>query len=138
MIDIVEVPAAPIVPPFPAVGSNNYNDEAYAAGVALPGLSAGIHAMAMATKTNATATHERALAADQAKTDATAQADAAMGYRNTTELHAVTATEKAAQATGASEAAALSQAAAQGSAAAAASSTPSAPKMLQLASWMAR
>lgn len=120
MIDIVEVPAAPIVPPFPAVGSNNYNDEAYAAGVALPGLSAGIHAMAMATKTNATATHERALAADQAKTDATAQADAAMGYRNTTELHAVTATEKAAQATGASEAAALSQAAAQGSAAAAA------------------
>lgn len=82
MTDIVEVPPAPVVPPFPALGSNNYNDEAYAAGVALPGLSAGIHAIGVAARTNAVAAKEQAQAAVASKNAATAQADAAMGYRN--------------------------------------------------------
>lgn len=97
--DIVEVPAAPVVVPFPALGSTNYNDEAYAAGVSLPGFSAGMRALAMATRTNSVAGHERALAAEQAKIVATEQADLAMGYRNTAGLHATTATDQASLAT---------------------------------------
>lgn len=77
MTDIVEVPPAPVVPPFPALGSNNYNDEAYAAGVALPGLSAGIHAIGVAAHTNATAAKEQALAASGSASAAAQSADGA-------------------------------------------------------------
>lgn len=95
MTDIVEVPAAPEVPPFPALGSNNYNDEAYAAGVALPELSVGIHAIGVAARTNATAAKEQAQAAVASQNAATAQADAAMGYRNAAQDAAGNATAEA-------------------------------------------
>lgn len=77
MTDIVEVPPAPVVPPFPALGSNNYNDEAYAAGVALPGLSAGIHAIGVAAHTNATAAQELASALSGSASAAAESADGA-------------------------------------------------------------
>ncbi|MDD2711361.1 MAG: hypothetical protein PHU77_00435 [Simplicispira sp.] len=99
MTDIVETPPAPVVVPFPVLGSTNYNDHAFAAGAALPALSAGMHALAVATRTNSVAGHERALAAEQAKIVVTEQADLAMTYRNTAGLHATTATDQASLAT---------------------------------------
>lgn len=132
MTDIVEVPPAPVVPPFPALGSNNYNDEAYAAGVALPGLSAGIHAIGVAARTNAVAAKEQAQAAVASANAATTQADAAIGYRNASQLSASSAAGYAAQAqidaalavtarTGAQDSAATAHAGAERAEAAAAS-----------------
>ena len=91
MTDIVDVPAAPVVPPFPALGSANFNDEAYAAGSALSGLSEGLHAIGAATKTNATAAHERAVTATEQASYAADSAVSAMAA-------ATTATDKAAEA----------------------------------------
>ena len=114
MTDIVTVPEAPVVPPFPALGSPNFNNEAYANGSAMPGVALRIHEIGESAHTNATAAQERAAAAAGsagaaagsaalATTNgavqvalATTQSDLAMGYRNTAGLHATTATDKAA------------------------------------------
>ena len=120
MTEIVVVPAAPVVPPFPALGSPNFNQEAYDNGSAMPGVTQRVHEMAVTAHTNATAAQERATAAAGSATTATTQADLATGYRNAAGSHAATATEKAALASAASDAAALSKDAAQGSASAAA------------------
>ena len=145
MTELVAVPAAPVVPPFPALGDPAFNQKAYDWGVALPGVSGEVQDIAVTAHTNATVAKEQALASASSAsaaagsatlattngaaqvtlaagqvTLATAQADLAMGYRNTAGTHATTATDKAALASAASDAAALSKAAAQGSAATAA------------------
>lgn len=62
MTDIVAVPAAPVVPPFPALGAPNFNQEAYDFGAAMPGVADGVHAIGVAAHTNATAAQELASA----------------------------------------------------------------------------
>ena len=65
---IPEIPAAPFVPLYPALGSLNFNQEAYAYGTAMPGVTTRLRQIAAACR-------ECALAARE-------QADAAMSYRN--------------------------------------------------------
>lgn len=108
MTNIVETPPAPVVPPFPALGSQNFNEEAYAAGSALPGLSQGIHAIGVSAHTNAVAARESGLSAIAAAQEAVEQADAALGYRNTAGHHAAAAATKAGE-IASSAAAALSE-----------------------------
>ncbi len=117
MTDIVETPAAPVVPPFPASGASNFNEDAYVFGAAMPDVSAGIHAIGVAAETNARAAKEQAQASAASASAATAQADLALGYRNAAGNHATTATSKAAQADTAAAVATAAQAAAQASAA---------------------
>lgn len=70
MTDIVIVPAAPVVPPFPALGAPDFNQAAYTFGVAMPAVSAGVKALADTTNTNATAAKEQALAAQTSRVQA--------------------------------------------------------------------
>ncbi|MDA8521972.1 hypothetical protein [Acidovorax sp. NCPPB 4044] len=74
MTDIVPVPAAPTVPLYPALGSANFNTEAYNYGSSMPGVVAGIVALVQAAWTNATAANERAVAAAGSATAAGTQA----------------------------------------------------------------
>ena len=120
MTDIVIVPAAPVVPPFPALGDPDFNNKAYNNGSAMPDVALRINEIGESAHTNATAAQERATSAADSAATATTQAELAMGYSNTAGGHATTATGKAALASAASGAAALSQAAAQSSAEAAA------------------
>lgn len=63
MTEIVIVPAAPAVPPFPALGDPAFNSKAYDWGVALPGVSNTVQAIAVTAHTNATVAKEKAAAA---------------------------------------------------------------------------
>lgn len=98
MTNPVIPPAAPAVPVYPALGSPNFNQEAYTYGSSMPAVSAGIGAVGDAAYTNAVAANERAVAADSSAAAAAAQADAAMWYRNTAQAAATTATAKAGEA----------------------------------------
>lgn len=98
MTNPVAPPAAPTVPVYPALGSPNFNQEAYTYGSSMPDVSARIGAIGDAAYTNAVAADERAVAANNSAVTATAQADAAMGYRNTAQSAATTATTKASEA----------------------------------------
>lgn len=62
MTDIVIVPAAPVVPLFPELGSADFNQTAYNFGVAMPGVSSVVRDIAVTAHTNATAAKEQALA----------------------------------------------------------------------------
>lgn len=79
MTELATVPAAPTVPPFPALGDPNFNQLAYDNGSAMPGVSAGLQAIALTAFTNATVAGEKAAAAalSKAATDADAIATAA-------------------------------------------------------------
>ena len=74
MTELVTVPAAPTVPPFPALGDPNFNQLAYDNGSAMPGVSAGLQAIALTAFTNATVAGEKA--AEAALSKAAADADA--------------------------------------------------------------
>lgn len=96
MTDIVIVPAAPVVPPFPALGAPDFNQVAYTFGVAMPGVSDGVRAVAVTAHTNATVAKEKAVeaagyvstvaasaaAAAQSVTAAAAQVNIAMSAAN--------------------------------------------------------
>mgnify|MGYP006347675451 CR=1 FL=1 len=72
----IVAPPAPIIPPtFPALGSSNFNNEAYAWGTAEPAVAQRIGDLASNTHQNATAAHERSVAADQSANDAGWHAD---------------------------------------------------------------
>ncbi len=109
MTDIVNPPAAPTVPPYPALGSANFNAEAYTYGSNMPGVVAGIQAMCQAAWTNALATQERAAAANTSAGTATQQADAAMGYRNQANAAASTANARSIEAANSAAAAEASR-----------------------------
>lgn len=121
MTDIVEVPAAPVVPPFPALGSPNFNQEAYDNGSAMPGVTQRVHEIAVTAHTNATVASEKAAAAvataSQAVTDTEAIKTAAVS--ETAAIKDAAVSETAAikdQARGYRDDAAISALAAQGSA----------------------
>lgn len=99
MTEPVSPPAPVTVPPYPALGSADFNSQAYAYGSAMPGVAANISATGEAAYTNAVAAKEKALAASESESAATTQADLAMGYRNTAQAAAGTATSAAGTAT---------------------------------------
>ena len=70
MTNPVAPPAAPTVPVYPALGSPSFNQEAYAYGSAMPGVSATLGAIGAAAHTNAVSAQESAAAALQAKDQA--------------------------------------------------------------------
>ncbi|WP_053845526.1 pyocin knob domain-containing protein [Paracidovorax avenae] len=94
MTDVVPIPSPPAVPPYPALGSSNFNAEAYTYGSSMPAVVAGIQAMTQAGYANAIAANERATVAAGAATAAAQQADAALGYRNQASSAASTATTR--------------------------------------------
>lgn len=112
MTDIVPTPAAPSVPIYPALGSANFNQEAYTYGTSMPAVSYRIWEIGKASETNATAANERAVAAG--------------GFRDQAQTAAGTATTKAGEASGSASAAAGSASASSGSASAAAGSASTA------------
>lgn len=108
MTDIVPIPAPPTVPLYPALGSANFNTEAYNYGSSMPSVVSGIQAMCQAAWTNAVAAQERAASAAGSASAADTQANLAMGYRNQANAAAATATTRR-------DEAAASAAAAEGS-----------------------
>lgn len=74
----IVAPPAPIIPPtFPALGSSNFNVEAYAWGTAEPAVAQRIGDLASNTHQNATAAHERAQSATASAASAAASAASA-------------------------------------------------------------
>ena len=89
MTDIVPTPAAPTVPIYPALGSANFNQEAYTYGTSMPAVSYRIWEIGKSSETNATAANERATAAAESagqsqgfRNEAESFRNAAQGYRN--------------------------------------------------------
>lgn len=79
---IPEIPAAPFVPLYPALGSLNFNQEAYAYGTAMPGVTTRLREIAAACRECALAAREDAMSAESSRMQSAQQADQAMGYRN--------------------------------------------------------
>ena len=81
---ITPIPDAPVVPQYPALGSLTFNQQAYAYGTAMPGVTLRVHEIAVASRANAVesgaqvviATEQAELAAEQVKL-ATEQAELA-------------------------------------------------------------
>ncbi len=120
MTDIVPIPTPPTVPLYPALGSANFNSEAYTYGSNMPGVVAGIQAMCQAAWTNAVAAQERAAAAAGSATTAGAQATNAAAARAGAEAARDTASGHATAAGTARTGAEAARDAASGSASAAA------------------
>ena len=84
MTDIVPVPAMPVVPLYPALGSANFNMEAYAYGSSMRGVSQWQHDIGQACYTNALVAHERASVASDADVAAVAARDITVAARDIT------------------------------------------------------
>lgn len=78
----VAIPAAPAVPAYPPLGSPTFNADAYAVGTAMPGVVAGIKAIADAAYTNALSANEDAAAAASASVAASQAASVAASAAN--------------------------------------------------------
>lgn len=63
MTDIIDPPAPIVVPVYPPLGSPSFNQDAYAYGSSMPGVAAGLQALAANAHNNAVAANERADAA---------------------------------------------------------------------------
>ena len=85
MTDIVPTPAAPTVPIYPALGSANFNQEAYTYGTSMPAVSLRIWEIGEASEANATAANERAVAAAESTGQAQGFRNEAEGFRNATQ-----------------------------------------------------
>lgn len=99
MTNIVPVPVQEAVPVFPALGSANFNGEAYTFGSRMPVVSTNLHNMAVSAWTNATAAMEQADAALGYRNAANNSANAAAGSASTAQGHASTASTQAGIAT---------------------------------------
>lgn len=84
MTDIVPVPAMPVVPLYPALGSANFNMEAYTYGSSMRGVSQWQHDTGQACYTNALVAHERASVASDAGVTAVAARDVTVAARDVT------------------------------------------------------
>lgn len=84
MTDIVPVPAMPTVPLYPALGSANFNNEAYAYGSSMRGVSQWQNAVGLACYTNALVSHERAAVAADASSTAVAAKDITVAAKDVT------------------------------------------------------
>lgn len=88
---IPEIPTAPFVPLYPALGSLNFNQEAYAYGTAMPGVTTRLREIAAACRECALAAREDAMSAEASRMLSAQQADQAMSYRNQASASAVAA-----------------------------------------------
>lgn len=109
---IPDIPPAPVVPPYPALGAPNFNQMAYDVGTGMPGVVSGLNAIAAAARECALASRAYAQSGD--------------GSRQQAEAAAAAATVKAGEALGSASAASGSASAASGSAGAAAGSASTA------------
>lgn len=109
---IPDIPPAPVVPPYPALGAPNFNQMAYDVGTGMPGVVSGLNAIAAAARECALASRAYAQSGD--------------GSRQQAEAAAAAATAKAGEALGSASAASGSASAASGSAGAAAGSASTA------------
>ncbi|GEM_PF-3677432 len=66
MTDIIDPPAPIVVPVYPPLGSPSFNQDAYSYGSGMPGVAAGLQALADNAHNNAVAANERAVAAQDA------------------------------------------------------------------------
>ncbi|MBF6631795.1 MAG: hypothetical protein ITG01_11695 [Comamonas sp.] len=98
MTDIVDVPQTLPIAPFPALGSANYNQEAYDNGVSVPPAIERLRAIVDAGRTNALAANERAVTASSEADRATTQANAAASSASTASGHASAASTSASNA----------------------------------------
>ena len=101
MTDIVPVPAMPEVPLYPALGSANFNMEAYAYGSSMRGVSQWQNAIGQACHTNALVAHERATEATSSSATAVAAKDTTVAARDVTVAAKDVAVASANTATGA-------------------------------------
>lgn len=118
-IYIPDIPGAPVVPPYPALGAPNFNQMAYAVGVGMPGVVSGINAIAAAARECALASRAYAQSGD--------------GYRQQAEEAAAAAIAKAGEALSSASAASGSASAASGSAGTAAGSASTASSQAGIA-----
>ncbi|MXN31054.1 hypothetical protein [Delftia sp. CH05] len=95
MTDIVTIPDVLPISPYPALGSTNFNNEAYAYATSVPPAVSRMREIAVACRTCAIAAQEYAQTAQAAASTATSQADAAMGYRNAAQNAATAAASSA-------------------------------------------
>lgn len=84
MTDIVPVPAMPTVPLYPALGSANFNMEAYTYGSSMRGVSQWQSDVGLACYTNALVSHERATTATSASSTAVAARDITVAAKDVT------------------------------------------------------
>lgn len=84
MTDIVPVPAMPEVPLYPALGSANFNMEAYTYGSSMRGVSQWQNAIGQVCHTNALVSHERAVEATSSSATAVAARDITVAARDVT------------------------------------------------------
>lgn len=78
----IPVPPTPTVPVYPALGSPNFNQEAYDYATAMPGVSTALGALAENAATNAQISHDNTITAIQASQAAQDARDAAQGAAN--------------------------------------------------------
>lgn len=81
MTGIVLTPAAPVVPIYPALGSANFNQEAYAYGSSMPAVSYRIWEIGKAAEANATYIAQLVQSAGQSEANALTYANQANGYK---------------------------------------------------------
>ncbi|WP_288896596.1 hypothetical protein [Delftia tsuruhatensis] len=79
MTDIVTIPDVLPISPYPALGSTNFNNEAYAYATSVPPAVSRMREIAIACWTNATAAQERANSAAGSASGASGSASAAAG-----------------------------------------------------------
>ena len=82
MSNAVAPPPAPTVPTYPALGASNFNTLAYTFGTAMPGVSAGLFALADNAYTNATVANHAAATAITSANTASSASSVAVGAAN--------------------------------------------------------
>lgn len=81
MTGIVPTPVAPVVPIYPALGSANFNQEAYAYGSSMPAVSYRIWEIGKAAEVNATYIAQLVQSAAQSEANALEYRNQAYGYK---------------------------------------------------------
>ncbi len=82
---IPDIPPAPVVPPYPALGAPNFNQMAYDVGTGMPGVVSGLNAIAAAARECALASRAYALSGDGSRQQAEAARDAAVAAKSASE-----------------------------------------------------
>lgn len=113
MTDIVTIPDVLPISPYPALGSINFNNEAYAYATSVPPAVARMREIAVACWTNATAAQERASSAAGSASGAAGSASAAAGSASAASGSASAAAGSASTASSAASTASASLAAMQ-------------------------
>ena len=81
---ITPIPDAPVVPQYPALGSLTFNQQAYAYGTAMPGVTLRVHEIAVAARANAVDAASSASTANAASSQAAVSATLAGNWATKT------------------------------------------------------